>query len=62
MIQAPDRYSDNLKLRLAPRLSMALKHIRHPTIPQLRKEILFENDTGIQIPRTVNQEKRSPLS
>lgn len=43
MIQDSDRYSNNLKLRLDPRLSMAFKHIRHLTIPQLHKEDVFEN-------------------
>lgn len=62
MIQASNRYSNNLKLRLDPRLSMAFKYIRHPTIPQLRKENVFENDTGIQTSRTVSHGKRSPLS
>lgn len=60
MIQGPDRYSNNLKLRLDPRLSMAFKHIRHPAIPQLHKEDVFENEADIQ--RTVCHEKRSPLS
>lgn len=48
MIQDSDRYSNNLKLRLDPRLSMAFKNIRHPTIPQLHKEDVFENEADIQ--------------
>lgn len=61
MIQGSDRYSNNLKLRLDSRLSVALKYIRHPTIPQLHKENVFENDAGIQTLRTVSHEKRSLL-
>lgn len=62
MMQASDRYSNNLKLRLDPRLTMAFKHMRHQTIPQLHKENVFENDADIQTSRTVSHEKRSPLS
>lgn len=31
MIQASDRYSNNLKLRLDPRITMAFEHMRHQT-------------------------------
>lgn len=46
IFQASNMRSNNLKLRLQPRLSVALKHIRHPTIPHLHKENVFENDTN----------------
>lgn len=45
MIQASDRYSNNLKLRLDPRITMAFEHMRHQITPQLHKENVFENDT-----------------
>lgn len=48
MIQASDRYSNNLKLRLDPRITMAFENMRHQTTPQLHKENVFENDTDIK--------------
>lgn len=62
MIQASDSYSNNLKLRLDPRLSIAFKYIRHATIPQLHKENVFENDMVFKHQELLSHGKRIPLS
>lgn len=53
IIQTSGMCSNNLKLRLEPRLSVSFNYIRHPTIPHLHKEIFFENYTNGQKSRTV---------
>lgn len=66
IIQASNTCSNNFKLRLEPRQSMAFKHIRHPTIPHLHKKNVSENVTNIKnsiaMKRAVCYVKRRPVT
>lgn len=61
IIQASNVCSNNFKLRLEPRQSVAFKHIRHPTTPNLHNKNTSENVTNTK-KRAVCYVKRRPIT